>query len=415
MIADVAAQETAAVRAQAIRQLLDSPMVGRADNGFTGIAVHESWLREWFADTCGWILHTDVRRGFARLAKISPAGGCAPPARGAGDWPFDRRTYVLLCVLAAALGEHSRARISLKAIAESVTDMTLRAGVRTYDPDHPKRAVGRGERRRLLRAIGLLESLGILAERHRVGGDYIQDRVTNVETNVLYEIDERRLALLIAAPVPPALASSWTDLLNTGSGDEHEEQDRPGRRRRALHRVMRHLLDEAVCDLGSLDEDERQCLNADLPRIKGWLADAGMELECRAEYWAAVDTGAAPARMILPKDTIAANAALLLASHIVTKPGRWVHERAAHDFIAGVFRDHPRWAKTFREDGGQHRLTAQALGILSQLGLVARDAEGWQASPASHRWVLTVESEPPPRPVAVDDENQQALFPEEDL
>jgi uncharacterized protein (TIGR02678 family) len=406
MIQDVDTQELDAQRAGSIRLLLDCPMVGRADTGFTGVAIHGAWLTGWFAEVCGWDLRVDVRGGFARLSKISPPDSYAAAAQDRPDRPFDRRTYTLWCLLAAALGEHGRARISLRAIAEAVVDMSVRADVKTFAPD-----TSGGERRRLVRAIRLTESCSILSERHRVGEDYVKD----VKTNVLYDIDERRLALLIAAPTPPAYCTSWPQLLNAGPDDDAADgADHPGSRTRALHRVMRLLLDDAVCELESLDEQERACLTADAGRIKGWLAQAGLDLERRAEYWAAIDTAAAPSQWVLPKDTIPSNAALLLLDHVSAQDTAWITERGVEEFIARLLQSHPKWAKSWRDRDRPRQLAAQAVSIVARLGLLAADDAGWRASPAARRWRIALEAEPliPAQPGA-STADQPSLFQED--
>ncbi len=72
-------------------------------------------MTRWFDYFCGWRLVVEPRAGYARLVKVRrdldavPPG---PPGRS-GPAPFDRRRYVLFCVVAAELladaGDHDRA------------------------------------------------------------------------------------------------------------------------------------------------------------------------------------------------------------------------------------------------------------------------------------------------------------------
>ncbi|HTJ67418.1 MAG TPA: TIGR02678 family protein [Actinospica sp.] len=407
MAVDIATMERDAQRALAIKALLARPLIGRGDEAFTAIALHEDWIQEWFSTTCGWILHPDARHGFFRLKKVTEPGDTTRPAlRGNGfDAPaFTARGYVVLCLLAAALGEHPRPRISLKEIAERVSDAAILAKVAAFTPDSH-----RTERRALIQAIGLLERLEVVRELDRHGEDYVADKTTNV----LYRIDERRLALLIAAPSPPTRSADWREMV----ADHHSFEDAEAGEPRALQHAMRRLLDDAVCYLDDLTPVQGDALHRNQATVKRRLTEAGLELEVRAEYWVALDTEATGNRRTFPRDTIPANAALLILDHL-TRDGdrpRGLTEKDAVDFITGLMDAHPKWAKSHRAEPA--KLTEQALTHLVNLNLVRRTDSVITARPAARRWRVRLEAEPAPAPAPAPADapgEQEPLFAEED-
>ena len=388
-------------RATAIKALLAQPLIGRGDEAFTVIALHEEWVREWFSTVCGWLLHPDARHGFFRLKKVTAPGDATRPAlRGsAGDAPaFTRRGYVVLCLLAAALGEHPRPRISLKEIAERVTDTAILAKVSAFTPDSH-----RSERRALIQAIGLLERMEVLRELDRHGEDYVADKTTNV----LYHIDERRLALLIAAPNPPSQCTTWRELV----ADHYIAEDTEANEPRALQHAMRRLLDNAVCYMDDLTTAQRNALHRNQALVRRQLTEAGLELEVRAEYWIALDTEATGNRRTFPRDTIPANAALLILDHLTndgTLRPRVLTDQDAVAFIANLMDEHPKWAKSFRAEPA--KLTEQALTHLVNLDLIQRTDAVISARPAAGRWQVRLEAEPAAVATAVVEGQQEPLF-----
>src|SRR6266545_2380723 len=93
--------------ARGIRLLLASPLIveGVAPDAFDLVRRRHEPIRRWFDYYCGWALSVEPRLGYARLVKVRTATDPSRPARRprSGRAPFDRRRYVLLCVVAAEL------------------------------------------------------------------------------------------------------------------------------------------------------------------------------------------------------------------------------------------------------------------------------------------------------------------------
>src|SRR5680860_1679505 len=108
-------QQAAEDRARAIRLLLAQPLLtAEADpDGFDLVRRHAGELRRWFDDTCGWTLHVEPRRGYARLAKVRPDPDASRPARRQRSTraAFDRRRYVMLCLVCAELAGPAGVRV----------------------------------------------------------------------------------------------------------------------------------------------------------------------------------------------------------------------------------------------------------------------------------------------------------------
>jgi uncharacterized protein (TIGR02678 family) len=415
---DVNDQERASQRAQAITSVLATPLLDRANAAFTFVAVHEQWLCEWFREACGWDLYLDRRRGFARLRKVGLRLDTrrAPATRRTSPALFERRRYVLLCIVAAVLGEHGRSRISLRDIAEGVTDFALRAAVTPYDA-----VADSADRRALHDAVQLLVDQGILTERDREGGDFVRD----MRANVLFEIDDRRLAHLIAAPIPPAVCATWRDMLEDASASDLSQDNdeiRPTAaelRVRALQRVMRRLLDDPVCLLSDLTADDLAVARGDAERIAGWLADAGLVLEMRGDLWAAVDVDERAGQRCFPVDTIPSHAALMVLDHLCAESGdAWVPASRPMTVIEDLMREYPRWARSWRGKSRPTQLVKAALRLLTDHDLIRAEADGWRATPAAWRWRACLQPDPDLAEVPSLDEDehdpfQETLFTEE--
>ena len=93
--------------ARGIRLLLASPLISERTSAdwFDLVRRRREPIRQWFDYYCGWTLIVEPRLGYARLVKVRAATDSNRPARRArsGRAPFDRRRYVLLCLVAAEL------------------------------------------------------------------------------------------------------------------------------------------------------------------------------------------------------------------------------------------------------------------------------------------------------------------------
>jgi uncharacterized protein (TIGR02678 family) len=420
-------QDTATDRARAVRILMASPLLDRrAGDDFALVVAHAEWLQRWFDEKCGWVLAVDARHGFARLRKVPARSHTRRGLRTARNnpRPFTRRRYSLFAVTAAVLSDVPRPQISLQDLVDRVRQVsTDTPGIAAFV------ASRRSERIALVDAITQLVALGVLAVVD-ARGDYVDSEAADF----LYDIDDRRLGHLIAAPRPPSLSTSlghmlhedrygpWVEgtapaqevvatdpqvqftvrsldrareLAGTGAPGVSEEQQR----RRSRHRIMRMLLDDPVLYLHRLDPAERAYLQQTIGSFATWAEEAGMVLERRAEGWALIDPDDLATDVRFPEgNDLVKFAALLLLSAlqpgtVPTGPVR--HPRAAaHRVIADRLRVNPSWARRFQDDGGADRLTSEALDLLAGLDLAAVDATGLTLLPAAGRYRPTVADAP---------------------
>lgn len=375
-------------RREAVRHLLAHPLTGQreAPETWAVIVRHRRALVDWFAEHTGWQLVVDESGGFARLHKVPAHPDATRPARAPTGTAraFDRRRYVLLCVVLASL-DATPGQTTLRRVADEVADRTRDvAGVDPFD------ATRYGERRALVDVLRLLVDLGALAERD---GD--TERFARADTgDALYDIDDRRLAQLVAAPSSPSLVDDPADLPVEVYADSDE-----GRRLRARHRVTRRLLDDPVVHYDDLDVREADWLTHALGFVGELLdRDVGLVVERRAEGLLAVD----PARELTDESfpdggSTVKHAALLLAE-LLTDRAR--SARAAGGEVAPVdtaevvdlvaqlraaYAERCRWAAAYLDDDGSV-LAADALVLLERFGLVRRVDDGWLPRPALARF-----------------------------
>lgn len=384
-----------AERAEAVRRLLAQPLLAAGSDldAFRLVARHGAWLADYFEQTCGWALAVDITAGFARLAKrpatVDPT---RPLRRTRGERvPFDRRRYQLLCLVCAELIRHP------------VTTVGMLAGAVTADAglDTSRQA----ERTAFVDALRALIGWGALD----VSAGELDAYVGSDRANALLSADTARLHRLL---VPSTAPSALPDALSTDEATDRlldeprygtEPGEQPGadmgeeaRNRWARHRLGRRLLDDPVVYLEDLSDVEA----AYLASISGrrWLrdraADAGLQLEERADGVLAVDPDALATDVSFPAP--AGNAhqlALLLVDWLVpTDPDgsrRLAHLTAGElrAAVQDVLDRFPGWARGQREEGGPERLGRQAVDLLVGFGLARWDDEGGvQARPALARY-----------------------------
>lgn len=439
----VLGQEEAAGRARAIRTLLASPLLDRrAGDDFALVVRHATWLQRWFDDKCGWLLTVDARHGFARLRKIParPSSTRGAQTTRSTPRPFTRRRYALFAVVAAVLSNTTRPQISLHDLVDRVRAVTAdRDDIPTFTPSPTLDVTaGRAHRERvaLVDAVTALVNLGVL-DVVEARGDYGE----NETGNVLYDIDDRRLGHLIAAPRPPSLATSLGHMLHedrygpwkptwvasgavepestrfvesteTVDASDEKRPRRPvrsleqvqalatvgtptgsveQRRRQSRHRIMRILLDDPVLYLDSLSAAERDYLRTTIGQLSGWAEQTGLHLERRAEGWALIDPDGTVTDLRFPEgnDQPKFAALLLLAALIpVDVPNVPVrHPRQAAELvIAARLGANPTWARAFQDDDGAARLTAAALELLVALDLAVVDETAVTLLPAAGRY-----------------------------
>ncbi len=375
-------------RRDAVRHLLARPMTGQREDAqaWAAIVRHRRALVDWFAEHTGWQLVVDESGGLARLHKVPARDDDTRPARAptSSARPFDRRRYSLLCLVLAVL-DATPGQTTLRHVAEDVAERSRDlAGVRAFD------ATRYGERRALVDALRLLVDLGVLAERD---GD--TERFVRADTgDALYDIDDRRLAQLVAAPSSPSLVDDPADLPVEVYPDSEE-----GRRLRARHMVTRRLLDDPVVHYDDLDEREVDWLTHALGFVHELLdRDVGLVVERRAEGLLAVDPDRELTDESFPDGGSTAKHAALLLAELLTDRAR--RARSAGDDVPvvadaevvrlvaelrGAHAQRCNWAAAYRDDDGA-ALAADAVALLARFGLVAAVDGGWRPRPAIARF-----------------------------
>jgi len=377
-------------RRRVLRRLVARPLLlaDRDPDLFAAAVRHRAELSRWFADNAGWTLLVDASAGHARLMKRPARPDPTRPARAPGKGPFDRRRYALLCLALAALDDEP-AQVTLARLAEVVRDLSLEEPeLRPFDPDLAS------ERHAFVDVVRLLADLGVLALRDGDAEQYARSR----EGDALYDVRERLLSQLLAAPRPPALAGTPERMREEERGETEE-----GERIRARQEVFRRLLDDPILYLDDLDERAREWLQGGSGFVyERLLRDVGLATERRAEGLAAIDPEGTLTDTGFPEgSSTVKHAALLLCEWLADRargaraagtegvpapaPAPF-HEVVAR--IAALRGEHAgRWSKEYEDgDAGAAELATDALRVLTGFGLAARVDGGFVARPAAARF-----------------------------
>ncbi|WP_227996187.1 TIGR02678 family protein [Nocardia australiensis] len=370
-----------------IRQLLASPLITErgAPEPFDLIRRRREPIAKWFDYYCGWTLTVEPRLGYARLIKVRPAVDPTRPARRlrSGRAPFDRRRYVLLCVVAAELFAAPVTTIGLLAnrvLAATSVDTALVS----FD------TASRAERMAFVDVLRLLESFGVL---EAIDGS-VDAYVESSSAKVLYRIDTTLLLRLLAAPVGPSQLAVpieevplRVDQLLAQLSRERRYGLAPGRHadnsavsdvQRNLwlrHSIFRRLIDDPVLYFDELSAEERAYLASPTGRrlMRSASEQGGFLLEERAEGVLLVDPDGLATDSRFPDDASNAKVAALLLLDTMPGPTTVEQLRAA---TAELLERFPRWARKYRGDDGVRELTDDAIATLSMFGLVRRTGTG---------------------------------------
>jgi uncharacterized protein (TIGR02678 family) len=374
---------------RAARALLRRPLLSAGGPGGEDVRLvrrHAAELRSWFDANTGWRLHVDSQ--LARLEKRSAGTGDA--TRPASDprtrQPFSRRRYVLTC-LALSVLERSEAQITLGRLADGVMlaaadDELARAGV-TF------RLEGRDERADLVAVVRLLLSLGVLA---RVAGD--EEAFVRAAGDVLYDVQRRPLAMLLAAPRGPSTIAADLpfDERLTQLSEEPMPDTAEMRNRAIRHALTRTLLDDPVLYLHELGEDEAAYLSGQRAAVTGRVAElTGLVAEIRAEGIAMVDPDDDLTDVRMPESGTDGHATLLVAEHLAARIGAAepVAEEELRRLLHRLAREHRAyWRRDATQPGAEDGLLAGAIERLEALRLVRREADGVRPLPALGRYAL---------------------------
>jgi uncharacterized protein (TIGR02678 family) len=367
--------------ARGIRLLLASPLISNrvAGDWFDLVRRRREPIRRWFDYYCGWTLIVEPRLGYARLVKITPAADPSRPARRSrsGRTPFDRRRYVLLCLAAAELLAVPVTTIGL--LADRISRASALDPVVTgFD------SASRAERMAFVDVLRLLESYGVL----EVIDGVTESFVDTATAKVLYRIDATLLLRLLAAPVGPSqlavpageVALRFEELLGqiaterrygrtTDDGTGAVPASETQRNLWLRHSVFRRLIDDPVLYLADLSPEERAYISSPTGRrlLREAAGQGGFILEDRADGMMFIDADGIATDSRFPDDASTAKVAALLLLDRLDEPSATEQLEVA---AAGLLARFPRWAKSYRDDGGTGQLVIDALAVLTGFGLV---------------------------------------------
>lgn len=394
-LADAMTRQRVDERERALRALLMRPLATPADPEFVTIRRHAEFLRSWLARETGWILR--VERDCARLYK-RPAD-LTDETRGMPE--FDRRHYVVFCLLCAIL-ERAEPQITLRALGERLIELAA-------SPELAERGFRftleqAQERRELVRVCRVLLGLGVL---HRVAGE--EESYVQHGGDALYDLHRRVLAGLLAcvrgpstfAPgSEPSVLSERLAMLT----DEYLTEGPESQHAVVRHRIARRMLDDPVVYVDELSCEERDYLANQRGVMAARLrAATALRPELRAEGVAMVDPEGELSDAALPAEGTVAHATLLVAEFLAEKsrsePGCIIPDSAVAAFLREKIDEYGRyWRKAMREPGAEAELAEEAVRRLVALKLVLRDERGVLARPALGRFAL---AQPDVRPASL--------------
>lgn len=388
----------AAEQRRATRALLRRPLLraGADPESFRLVRRHARELGSWFEANTGWRLIVDSE--VARLVKAPPTvEDHTHPARDTRTrTPFSRRRYVLTC-LALSVLERSDAQITLGRLADGVI---LAAG----DPKLVSAGVEfklteRDERLDLVAVVRLLLDLGVLT---RVAGD--EDAFLRDTGDVLYDVERRVLAALLAAPRGPSTISAegFAQQLKALLADQMPESEEL--RNRALrHHLTRRLLDDPILYYEELTPEQSAYLTHQRGALTRRIAAlTGLIAEIRSEGIAMVDSEDDLTDVRMPETGTEGHVTLLIAEHLsrrllemeknkqqdareetpipITELQQLVRE------LAQQHRSY--WRRSASEPGAEIELVDSAVARLVALRLLTWDGDHVRPLPALSRYAL---------------------------
>lgn len=382
-LANVLARQEQAEREQALRALLMRPLMTIADPEFPAVRRHADSLRQWFARECGWVLRVD--RDLARLYKR--AADTRASTRGAPD--FDRRRYLLLCLVCAVL-ERADPQITLKTLGDRLLELASDPALETRGFTFTLERLH--ERRELVHVCNFLLGLGVLT---RVAGD--EESFVQQAGDALYDIQRRVLSALLACTRGPSTygAENTPRTLEerlAAVSQEYVPDTTEGRRTAIRYALARRLLDDPTVYFDELNEAEGEYFRNQRGTMAARLCvAAGLSPEHRAEGSALVDAQGELTDAELPAEGTIAHATLLVAGQLAelarNDSGRHIGHTEIAVFLRRAAEEYGRyWRKDARSPGAEVVLASQALARLSALKLVQLDDLGIRTRPALFRY-----------------------------
>lgn len=386
--------------ARGIRLLLGNPLISEraAPEWFDLVRRRREPIKQWFDYYCGWTLLVEPRLGYARLVKVRAVNDASRPARRprSGRPAFDRRRYVLLCLVAAELLPVPVTTIGLLADRVSHASATDPV-IATFD------SARRPERMAFVDVLRLLESCGVI----EVVDGSTENFVDSATAKVLYQIDSTLLLRLLAAPVGPSqlavppeeVALRFEPLLDLvtrerrygRAADDAPDAAPASEVQRNLwlrHSIFRRLADDPVLYLADLTAQEGAYLASPTGRqlLRRAADQGGFVLEERAEGVLFIDTEGLATDSRFPDDASTAKvAALMLLDGMAGAAVTTEQLRISAGELLARF---PRWAKGYRDGEGPAQLVRDALAVLTGFGLVRVTGGLVQPLPAAARYAV---------------------------
>jgi uncharacterized protein (TIGR02678 family) len=331
----------------AARALLTRPWrTAEADRPlFLLIRRHSEQLDRWFTQRLGYRLVTGTDT--ARLVK----SGHIPtdrPLRTSTQRPFTAREYTLLALVLAATAAGPD-RISLRELELQVRSAAADADI-TLDG-------ATSERRALVTALRWLVEHGIVRELDRSVTGY----ETDADADALLEVRNDRMALLPA----PALvdARSAGELLDHAMGD--------GTGRAALRR---RLVEDPVLHAEDVSPEDWAEMRRRFGEESRYLEEMfGLVLEARAEGVAAIDIDGGCTDVSFPAGGTTAHAALLLLEALTARHRDGADSLGLDNEMQELLE---RYGRFWRKDVDPDSLRAEAVGLLSAMGVVTVEPDG---------------------------------------
>lgn len=365
---------------QAARALLQTPLLHN-DQHHDDLALvrrHRGDLAKLFSDGLGYRLV--IEPGLARLYKAGLGKDGRRGLRRRNGNHFTPRSYAMLALLLAAL-TRSRSQIMVDELVAGVRSAAVDAGV---DVDLDALA----ERRALYAALIALIEVGVISERD---GDL--EHWAERRTDSLLDVHRDRLAVVVAAPLSRCAMPEEVfavDSIPSSAGGSRVP-------------IRRRLVEQPVLSVDELTDEQRGWWRRNRHREVEWFSNSfGLDLELRAEGATAIDPSGEMTDRAFPGTGSATHFALLLLAELVeevradteadltsvprprlaTSTARVVGDRVFETWKRGLRKEH-------RENSDL--VYDEAIEILTDVGLIRRDASGIQIHAAAARYAPKAE------------------------
>ena len=386
---DVFEEQRQGERRKALRTLLQHPLVtadGPHGDQFVLIRRHGDEINRWLGRGPGWGLYVDSETARLRKSPVEPKDH----TRGAEsrDKKFSRLRYCLFCLAVAALGQGER-QTTLGKLFESILRMAGSDPILTENGFvlDPKR---RDHRRDLVAAVRKMMELGLLRQ---IDGD--EEAFLSQRGDVLYTVNRSALAWVLNLRRSPSTVEAQSlDERMAAITAEPQPQTHEGRNNRIRRYLYRKLLDDPILYLNRLDEDTRQYLSSQRPKIVQEIENyTGLRGEIRSEGIAMVDEQGDLTDFDIPREGTEGHICLLLAEllaeHLITRGvlplGHFQIERE----MLRKNKSYGRyWRKNAREPEAFKTLIREAVYRLQALDLIEVRNDGIVPLPAIARYRL---------------------------